>query len=242
MRLPTLALAALAFCCPGIALAVDLPPAPVLDDEEEALGSGWYLRGDAGGADPSISRHSRDLGSVGFSSLFNGRLERGVTASVGLGYQASPWFRAEVAVDHRFAASFRGARFASNGTNALDRGEAQATSIFLNGYVDLPLWDGITPYLGAGIGVSRVRFADYEREVTGPSGLIATAGLRSETETVLAWTLMGGVAFDLTRNLKVDLGYRYSRLNGSDFDREAAIRPGQINAHEFRIGARYLFD
>ena len=123
MRLPTLALAALAFCCPGFALAVDLPPAPVLDDEEEALGSGWYLRGDAGGADPSISRHSRDLGSVGFSSLFNGRLERGVTASVGLGYQASPWFRAEVAVDHRFAASFRGARFASNGTNALDRGD-----------------------------------------------------------------------------------------------------------------------
>jgi opacity protein-like surface antigen len=73
-------------------------------------------------------------------------------------------------------------------------------------------------------------------------GIAGGMRLLSQRDTLLAWALMGGVAFDMTSNLKIDLGYRYSRLDGSDFDGEATFRPREVNAHEFRIGARYLFD
>jgi opacity protein-like surface antigen len=53
---------------------------------------------------------------------------------------------------------------------------------------------------------------------------------------------MGGIALDLTHHLKVDLGYRYSRLGGEFASRNAPARPPRAGAHEFRIGARYLLD
>jgi opacity protein-like surface antigen len=216
------------------AYAVDLPPAPILDDEDETLGSGWYLRGDTGGVDASISRRSRD---TNLSSFVNGKLDQAFMVGIGLGYQFSPWFRADVTVDHRFAASLRGTDLGTGGAYALDRANVDATAVFLNGYVDLPLWIGITPYVGAGIGLSQLRVESHE--LVGISGAMR---LPSQTDTLLAWALMGGVAFDITGNLKVDLGYRYSRLDGGGFDRNAAFRPRQVNAHEFRIGARYLFE
>ncbi len=67
--------------------------------------------------------------------------------------------------------------------------------------------------------------------------------LPSQHETLLAWALMGGVAFDLSANFKLDLGYRYSHLDGGGFEvGNMPIRPRRIGAHEFRIGARYLLD
>ena len=243
MRLPIFALAALAFGSPGLAAhAADLPPAPILEDDEE-LGSGWYLRGDAGGLDTMVSRRSRDRGDVGLSSLVNGRLDGAAIVGAGLGYQFSPWFRADLTIDHRFEASFSGTRLAAGGAYATDRADADATTFWLNGYVDLPLWNGITPYLGAGIGVSRAGFHRYERQISDANGVSPALVLPSQDETLLAWALMGGVAFDLSAKFKLDLAYRYSRLDGGVFDgRNTPVRPRQIGAHEFRIGARYMLD
>jgi opacity protein-like surface antigen len=243
LRLPILALAVLAFGLTSVAShAADLPPAPVLDDEDDALGSGWYLRGDVGSLDPMISRHSRDRGSDGLSAIVNGKLDRAFAAGAGLGYQFSPWFRADFTADHWFEAAFKGTRLASNGAYAVDRGDFDLTSFLVNGYVDLPLWSGITPYLGAGIGLAQIRFGNLTRDVVGTSGSNDTLTVSSHGETLLAWALMGGVGFDLTTNLKIDLGYRYSRLGGGSDSWNAPVRPRHLSAHEFRIGARYMFD
>jgi opacity protein-like surface antigen len=243
LRLPIFALAVLALGLPLTARAVDLPPAPVLDDDEETLGSGWYLRGDVGGLDQMVSRRSRDRGLNGLSSLVNGKLDRAATVGAGIGYQISPWFRTDVTIDHRFEAAFRGARMGRDGTYALDRANFDATTFLVNAYVDLPFWNGITPYFGAGIGASRAHFDRYESSVVAPSGAIDLLAFSAHSETLLAWALMGGVAFDLTAQFKIDLGYRYSRLDGDDFDRSTApVRPRNIGAHEFRLGARYMFE
>ncbi|WP_210496802.1 outer membrane protein [Microvirga antarctica] len=234
MRLPILALAALTL---GLAVspaaAADLPPAPILDDEDEALGSGWYLRGDVGAVSAIASRRSRDPGDGLFSSLVNGKLGDSAMLGVGVGYQVSPWFRTDVTVDHRFEAAFKGTRLSALGTVAHDRYEADSTTLLLNGYIDLPLWSGITPYLGAGIGISRISFSTSERFI---------GGRGSQADTVLAWALMGGVAFDITTQLKIDLGYRYTRATTTEFAATMPVQPRQSGAHEFRIGARYLFD
>ncbi|MBF9234833.1 outer membrane protein [Microvirga alba] len=245
MRLTTIALASLAFGMVGLdARAADLPPAPVLDDSDEAFDAGWYLRGDIGAIDHLVARHGRDFGAGNVPPLVGTRFSRDVVFSGGVGYRFTPWLRADVTIDHRFEAAFRGTRFASASNHAGDRADVEATTFLANGYVDLDLWGGITPYLGAGIGVSRNRFDSGERLVT-MAGASVVAPLPSRTHNVFAWALMAGVAFDITGNLTLDLGYRYTRLGnaGTGFDgADITPRARDIAAHEFRVGARYQFD
>jgi opacity protein-like surface antigen len=227
------------------AYAADLPPAPILDDTDESDGSGWYLRGDIGAMDRILSPGGRDYGSASVPPLVRARFDRVASVGGGVGYRLSPWLRTDVTVDRRFGATFKGTRFGSASAQALDQADFDATTFLVNGYVDLDLWSGITPYLGAGIGVSLNRFDSAKRETGGPTGPIAIVPLPSRTETALAWALMAGVAVDLNDNLKIDLGYRYAHL-GSVGTRTvgagALIRAKDMSAHEFRIGARYMLD
>jgi opacity protein-like surface antigen len=246
LRLTMIALASLALSAADpLAYAADLPPAPILDDTDEPDSSGWYLRGDIGAMDRILSRGGRDFGSASLPPLVRARFDRDLTVGGGVGYRLSPWFRADVTVDHRFGATFNGTRFASVSNHALDRADLDATTFLVNGYVDLDLWSGITPYLGAGIGVSRNRFAAPERQTSAPDGTTIILPLTSRTENVLAWALMAGVAVELSANLKIDLGYRYTHLgnvNTRPDGPDALIRAKDMGAHEFRIGARYMLD
>jgi opacity protein-like surface antigen len=246
LRLPTIALASLALGLATLsAHAVDLPPAPVLDDADEPIGSGWYLRGDIGAVDQLVMSGGRDFGSASAPPLVRARFDRDVVVGGGVGYQFSSWFRTDVTVDHRFGARFKGTRFASDSYHAMDRADFEATTFLINVYVDLALWSGVTPYLGAGIGVSHNRFDSAERDVYGPLATTGILSLPSRSETALAWALIGGVAFDLGANFKIDLGYRYTQLGNARTrieGPEALIRAKDLGAHEFRIGARYVFN
>jgi opacity protein-like surface antigen len=240
-----IALAGLTFSLAALpAHAVDLPPAPILDDADEPSDSGLYLRGDIGVIDQLVARGGRDPGTASTPPLIRSRFDRDVVIGGGLGYQLSPWFRADVTIDHRFEAAFKGTRLAPVPFQVLDRAEFEATTLLVNGYVDLPLWSGLTPYLGAGIGASYNRLSDAERQIS--SDLIsANLPLPSRTETAFAWALMGGMAFDLGANFKIDLGYRYTHLGSARthmVGAESPIRVKDIDAHEVRIGARYVFD
>jgi opacity protein-like surface antigen len=222
--------------------AVDLPPAPILDDADEPSDAGLYLRGDIGVIDQLVTRGGRDPAST--LPLVRSRFDRDVVIGGGLGYQLSPWFRTDVTVDHRFEAAFKGTRLAPATLQVLDRADFEATTLLVNGYVDLPLWSGVTPYVGAGIGASYNRLSDAKRQVS--SDLISgNLPLPSRTETAFAWALMGGLAFDIGASFKIDLGYRYTHLGSArthSTGLDAPIRAKDIDAHEFRVGARYMFD
>ncbi len=59
-----------------------------------------------------------------------------------------------------------------------------------------------------------------------------------------AWALMAGVSYAITPELALDLGYRYINLgtiNGIQ-DATGNSYTKVIDAHEARIGLRYLFD
>jgi opacity protein-like surface antigen len=245
LRSITIALASLFLSLVALpAHAVDLPPAPVLDDKDDPADSGWYLRGDIGVIDWLVTRGGREFGPVSTLPLVRTRFDRDVALGGGVGFQLFPWVRGDVTVDHRFEAAFKGTRLAPAPLQVLDRAEFEATTLLVNGYVDLPLWSGVTPYVGAGIGASYNRLSDAEREFS--SDIISgTVLLPSRTDTTLAWALMGGVALDIGTNFKIDLGYRYSHLGSArthSAGLEPAIRVDDIDAHEFRIGARYMFN
>ncbi|WP_112663850.1 outer membrane protein [Microvirga flavescens] len=227
------------------ALAADLPPAPVLDEAEDEIGSGWYLRGDIGALAQSIPHKQRTYGFGGVPSVSHARFDRNISAGLGVGYQFSPWFRAEVAVDQRFEASYKGTRFGA-GSTAVDRADFYATTVMANAYVDLPVAAGITPYIGAGIGFSRNRIEASERALYGADGAFTGISLlNARTDTSFIWALMAGVAFDITHSIKIDLGYRYTRLGDARSrygDNAPAIRASDIDGHELRIGARYVFN
>ncbi|MCB8822332.1 outer membrane protein [Microvirga rosea] len=243
MRQTFLALASLALSLAGsMAYGADLPPAPVLDDSDEPTASGWYLRGDIG-LDEPVLRHGRDLGTAFTPALNKARFDREVSLGGGIGFQLAPFLRTDLTIDHRFGATYKGSRWGGASGLAFDRADFEATTVLLNAYIDLPLWDGVTPYLGAGIGVSRNRMDEAQRTI---AGMAVPQDLPARTQTALAWALTGGVAVDLTANLKLDIGYRYSHLGwartGFLENGEPPIRARSLGTHELRIGARYYFN
>ena len=64
-----------------------------------------------------------------------------------------------------------------------------------------------------------------------------------------AWALMAGTSYCLTNELKLDVGYRYSHINGGRMFELASVVGGAgpgfddgFDVHEARAGLRYQFD
>ena len=89
----------------------------------------------------------------------------------GVGYRFNNWFRVDVTGEYRGKSNFTGLDVVTGtgpftgfvGTDAY--GATKSELLFLaNAYVDLGTWWCITPFLGAGVGTSRVtigNFTDY---------------------------------------------------------------------------------
>ncbi|MET0427285.1 MAG: outer membrane beta-barrel protein [Microvirga sp.] len=227
------------------ALAAELPPAPVLE-EDGAATRGWYLRADAGLADLSLASRFRIVSVDEAPALSRARIDRSLDLGAGVGYRLSPLLRADVTLDHRVGGTLRATRFGPAEGFALDRADVSETTILANGYLDLALLEGITPYVGAGIGAARERTGATARLSVAadgvPTGSVAAGG---GSGTRLAWAAMTGVAIDWSRNLQFDFGYRYvhsddrtPRFAGSGRNSD----PGGSQAHELRFGARFPFN
>lgn len=216
------------------------------------LGTGWYLRGDGAYVD---FVKPKDGGEAIVDQTFDRtKLETTWSAGGGFGYKFVNWFRADVTVDHRFYADFEGqGSLAPFGPNSRrDRGKLESTTGLVNAYLDLGNWSGITPYVGAGIGAAMNRLSDYHVDVTclsaacGPLfGRQVNLNLDERRTYDLAWAVMGGVAVDVGSGFKVDLGYRYVNLGEARVrlpGNEASTRGKDLEAHEVRLGLRYMID
>ncbi len=241
----------------GPALAADLlPPPPPVEAPIVAAAmdtSGWYLRGDvgvginqmsglrstlqpvnlAGGAAPGITTAYSDLGD---SALID----------FGVGYQINNWFRSDATIEYRSSAAYRkGVSYLGCGSVCTDTYTANVSSalFMLNGYVDLGTWYGITPYVGAGVGVANHRMKGLTDVGLG------TGYAADKTQTNLAWALMAGLGYNVTPNLKIDAGYRYINMGtltsnpivcgaiaGCFFE----VQSYKHTAHDFRLGVRYM--
>ncbi len=259
----------LASAAPVAALAEDMIDAPEVTIATAAEQQGFYVRGDIGYApwsgegDPFYRTY--DAGTGSYSNVpFNGeRFGEPLAASLGLGYQINDMFRADLTGDY-----FDG-RFEGNSTLALPcAGEGAGTScavdtnadvkaygLMANAYVDLGTLAGLTPYLGAGLGATNLRFSDLSQNSSCVAGLGACSGGASATASYggydswrFTYALMAGVSYDVTDRLKLDLGYRYSHIgSGEMFGFGAESLAGASGAkgfddglgrHELRAGLR----
>lgn len=87
-------------------------------------------------------------------------------------------------------------------------------SLFANFYLDFVNSTDFTPYVGGGVGLGFVG-----------------------SDTNFAWNVGGGLAYNLTEDWKVNVGYRYVSL-GEFEDRHVS---GMYNAHEIYTGVQYEF-
>jgi opacity protein-like surface antigen len=233
------------------------PPAPMIETS-----SGIYLRGDVGVGHmgettvssvltntalppvPDWRRDSTSLGNVGF-------------AGVGVGYQFNSFLRADITAEFRTSSQYNGlfsyqdavTCATTPGNRCYDRYRSSIQSnVFLaNTYIDLGTWRGITPFVGAGVGLASHKIHGIMDEGWPNIGL----GIgRDKTSTKLAWALMAGLGFEVTRNLKMEVGYRY--LNMGTATSGVIVCQNTVNpcynetqkfklqSHDVKVGFRYL--
>lgn len=113
----------------------------------------------------------------------------------------------------------------------------------------------LRPFVKAGIGLS---YLETETTLRSPAfagfGVIGGTGCPADPTTVycypdnddwyFAWGIGGGLAYDLTQNVSVDLEYRFSSIGDleSDLDPNGDIvRGGNVYTHDLTIGLAYRF-
>lgn len=220
------------------------------------IGTGWYLRGDVGYTD---YKNPRDASFGSADTPFDSvKLDTTWSAGGGFGYKFLSWLRADVTADYHFESDFE-ANSARTGVTRRDRANFDSTTVLFNGYLDLGTWYGVTPYAGAGAGVAFNKFKDYQVEVTclttacgGPTPGAFAIGAQpvvtladADLKASFAWALMGGVAVDVGGGFQIDAGYRYVNLGEVSSKTDAAggvSRAKELDAHEVRLGFRYMID
>ena len=297
---------------PTPTMAADMFKFPVESAPEFALkqvelGSGWYLRGGLGA--------SNNSGPVLITDAPEGR-KIDWAFDVGAGYKFNNWLRTDatltfnkprdvskagavVTCPYRLTGLTRGSDNVLLGyqwdpdletCNSKFSSDLKKTDLMLNAYIDLGSWGGLTPFVGAGAGVSLLKSSAglvYSKTSTGepyivdltPTGAFpniwvskytgnaitswtdATGVVRqgqppvsfdkqnwnrraTKTSFNLAWSLMGGVAYDITPQLKTEFSYRY--MNSGSFTSSSSLLTSPvkstISSHQMQIGFRYQID
>ena len=212
---------------PGLSLPLPTQTRPALID----INGGWYLRGDLGA---HLGLIAGAQSAPPFASPTDNGLGNGMTASIGAGIKSN-WLRTDVTIDYASPVKYQGTVAAAGDTTA----KIQATTALFNGYLDLGTWYRITPYIGAGAGVAYAHVSDYASTAAPPF-----SGDTSRKQWKFAWAGMAGLAYPISHNLMVDVGYRYLNIGdlSSGSDAFGAMEFKNVAAHEVRVGLRWSFD
>jgi opacity protein-like surface antigen len=207
-RLTISSLAALASLGLTAAQAADysqpMPPPPVYVQPPpvQEFAQGWYLRGQVG---VGMTSSSLEYTTKTNAKLQHSTIDDSIFIGGGVGYEWNSWLRFDATAEYRSKA--RTYSIVTYPPNGLDTYEGHLKSwVFLgNAYVDLGTWECFTPFVGVGIGAAYNTLADFSD--INPNGGFGFG--RNPSEWHLAWALHAGVAYNVSKNLKVELAYRY---------------------------------
>jgi opacity protein-like surface antigen len=244
-------------------------PAPAAPVYAAPVAEGWYLRGDVGG---SVFRgkghwHESEIDSADGSDAFNDwtstKLGSSASVALGVGYQFNSYLRGDLTAEYRSKAKANGFQVIvdedSNYFSARDTGKIDSWLMLANLYADLGHYNGLTPYVGFGVGAAINRFSGGYQEsgglATGSYGIFA-----SDTKTSFAGAIHAGLSYDITSQLTLDAGYRWLWLGkastgdktcyGDGLAGHCAVAGTATNekwwindmmSHDIRIGLRYRF-
>ncbi len=245
--------------------------ADMLEGEGETLvefGTGWYLRGDIGGAITEVTAETNAGGGGEFD------LGNPISFSVGAGYDAGDGFRYEFGLSQMTGLSFAGRNDVSCGSEQVGlaivpvtgncftslNGDVTASSASVSAYKDFAKIGSFTPYVGVGAGFavlssSNMRWltvcdgaSSTDCGLSGGVGpnIVAQGVYTPNTSFALQGNAMLGASYDISENMKLDFGYKYTYVgsstlataSGNAFDQED-LELEALQNHELRVGIRY---
>lgn len=165
---------------------------------------------------------SSNLGGAGELYYYNG----GSVVNLVGGYSMGP-IRVEGELGHAKSEIHR-ISSPTLGTTKVDNGSATSSSIMLNGYIDLFTLGRLTPYISGGVGYTKLELKDIN---------LAGSPVSNGDDTVFAYQVGCGVGFELSKEIMVDLKYRYFTTEDPDFSGVAS----EYKNHQVLLGVRYSF-
>ena len=180
----------------------------------------------------SVSGNARFLNATTLRPIRLG-FDTGYGVNAALGYR----FRNNLRLEAEFSYGSNKIRELSLLTIATLKATGTITTLsgLLNLYYDIPTNSRFEPYIGAGIGASRLAFENLGFIFPGTN--ISSGGFTDST-TVLVYQLRAGVAYNIDSKTAITLGYRYfnvtsQSVSGLEFD--------GIGFHNIELGLRYWF-
>lgn len=225
---------------PQLPQAVEPPPM-------SELGTGWYLRGDVTFAHDTTPRIAYDL-----VPLNNVTVPNSWAIGGGFGYRFTSFLRADWTFDYRNSVNYSGSAVVTNPTclaaavtNACLMAYKSTVTRWvslLNGYVDLGTWSIVTPYVGAGVGISHSNTNGYV-DYTNLATTALNVSLSGKSTNTFAWALMAGLAFDIAPHTQLDIGYRFVNMGAvRNVSPLGGVTTKDLYANELRIGVRFTPD
>ncbi|HWV52282.1 outer membrane protein [Pseudorhodoplanes sp.] len=239
---------AVAISIAGPAAAADMP-LPVYKAPVAIQTGGWYLRGDIGMTNQKVKELTSPDPAFAGVSVVQKEFDSSMLFGLGIGYQFNNWFRVDATGEYRGGSTFTGLDVWNNGTG-LNRYEGiKSEWLFLaNAYIDLGTWWCFTPFVGAGIGVSRNTISNFvDFNMIPPNNALGYSNSHSQWE--MAWALHAGIAYKINNNFTAEFAYRYVNLgdaatndligyNGAN----AVYNPilfNTITSHDFKLALRW---
>ena len=246
VRLKISTLVAIASLAATAAHAADFSP-PLPQPAPEIVDS-WYLRGFVGigmNGTPTLD-YLPAPANVGNGFAFDQNSIADTTfIGAGVGYDWNSWLRFDLSGEYRAKTQVnaRGVYDQVTGQGDAYQGYLKSWVILANGFVDLGTWNCFTPFVGVGIGGAYNQMADLVDMGIGQTG----AGFgRNTAEWHMAYALYAGIGYEVSKNLKVDLSYRYLNY-GSITDTIDCIggcipdsyKFGNLYSHDIMLGLRW---
>jgi opacity protein-like surface antigen len=219
----------------GGAVAADLGGGPIYEDQSIPLPQAylrpWYV-GVRGGASWFTDSSYDALGTSIDQSYDTGYFFGGM---VGYDFNgASPGFRVEAELNYLQAdiRSHRRGGTTFNGSSAT--GDTSILAGFASVYYDLPFSTGITPFVGAGLGIANVDLEDHG--IAGPGTFMEDSG------NAFAWHVTAGADIAMTDAASLELGYRYLAVEGVDLTAvDGTGNSVDADSHVLFAGVKYRF-
>lgn len=109
-------------------------------------------------------------------------------------------------------------------------------SLMLNGYYDFKNTSKFTPYVSAGVGITRVKneITELDYQVT-----------QSDSDNHFTWSAGVGVNYAVSQNVGLDLSYRYVDAGkfkfNTNLDGDNVESKFKLSSNEYLLGIRYNF-
>ncbi len=219
------------------------PGVPICAEEEF---SSWYLRGDIGITNQKVEK-LENLLLVGAVQTVNLEFDSSMLFGLGFGFQFNNWLRLDATGEYRSRSDFDGLHIINASFTDEYKAKKSEWLFLLNAYADLGTWWCVTPFIGAGVGFSRVTISSFV-DVNTPNHGVAYAPTASQWN--FAWALHAGLAFQASQNLNIEFAYRYVSLgdgitgdtvtyNGiNNFNNPTTFK--SLSSHDFKLGFRWV--